>query len=256
MITINIDRLEKEKSELKEEFNSKVPFRYLIIDDFLHQKSANNILEEFPKITQEWTDARGLHTQNKWSHTALHEGVAKKFYEEINSKFFLSYLSELTNIKGLTKDPDLNGAGYHQTTNNGFLNIHVDFNRIDGNDKLDRRLNLLVYLNKNWVEKNGGYLELWDMEKKERIGNIKPKFNRCVIFETNEISYHGHPVPLDIEDNQSRKSLSVYYYTKGRDDIPYTKSHNTLYVNTQSVKGIMKIITNGIKHIFRKIKGS
>ena len=152
MTIVNMDRLNEEKNKLKEEFNKKIPFKYLIIDDFLYEESANQILEEFPESTKEWIDARGLHTQNKWSHTAISEGFANKFYDEINSKSFLSYLSQLTSIIDLMKDPDLSGAGYHQTTNGGFLNTHVDFNRIDGDEKLDSTLNLLVYLNKDWVE--------------------------------------------------------------------------------------------------------
>ena len=120
------------------------------------------------------------------------------------------------------------------------------------NDLLDRRVNLIVFFDKNWIAEKGGYLELWDMEKKLRIENISPDFNRCVIFETNEISFHGHPKPLKINSNESRKSLSIYYYTKGRNDIGSIDSHNTIYTNTESTQGAFKIFNNGIKHFFRK----
>src|SRR5205823_3364605 len=112
----------------------------------------------------------------------------------------------------LLQDQALNGAGYHQIEDGGYLGVHVDFNKLDD---LDRRLNLIVYMNPAWKEEYGGYLELWDMATKARIANIAPILNRCVLFETNEVSYHGHPVPLKT-GGMTRKSLSIYYYSDGR----------------------------------------
>ncbi len=252
MKTIDFKRLESSLDTLQKEFDRE-PFKYIVIHDFLRSEAAETIANEFPEISSDWVDARGLHTQNKWTNPIVSSGVAAEFIQEVNSVEFLNYLSKLTGISDLLEDPNLNGAGYHQTTNGGFLNVHVDFNRLDDDDNMDRRLNLLVYFNKEWSECNGGYLELWDMHKKKRIENICPSFNCCVIFETNEVSYHGHPVPVNVPPGNSRKSLSVYYYTKGRNDIPYVQSHNTLYVNTESAKGLMKIFANGVRHFIRKL---
>jgi hypothetical protein len=253
MKIINYKRLTSNIEQLKSEFNRR-PYNYIIIDNFLHANVANEIFNEFPSIKTDWVDARGLHTQNKWTQPVVDSGIASDFFKEANSEEFLSFLSNLTGIPNLLRDPELNGAGYHQTTNGGFLNVHVDFNRINNNENMDRRLNMLVYFNKNWEDQNGGFLELWDMKKKTRIENIGPYFNRCVIFETNEISFHGHPVPVKLSNNDSRKSLSIYYYTKGRDDLSYIPTHNTLYVNTESLSGIGKILKNGAKHAIRKLK--
>jgi len=238
----------------KIEFNSKKPFRYIVLENFLNLNYAEDILEQFPQIDNKWIDSRGKHTQNKWALKIFKDDVANSFMIEANSKKFLNYLSKLTSIPDLIYDSSLSGAGYHQSTNGGFLNVHVDFNKLNtDNLMLDRRLNLLVYFNKNWLPENGGYLELWDMEKKLKIENISPSFNRCVIFETNEISFHGHPQPLKLNLNETRKSLSIYYYTKGRDDINPVDSHNTIYTNTESILGSFKIFNNGVKHFFRKI---
>ena len=236
-----------------DEFNNKKPFRYIILDNFLNLDFAEGILDEFPLIDNKWTDARGHHTQNKWTLPIVKDRIAGDFIVEANSKEFLNYLSKLTSIPDLIPDSKVFGGGYHQSTSGGFLNIHVDFNKLaNRNDLLDRRLNLIVFFNKNWIAEKGGYLELWDMEKKLRIENISPDFNRCVIFETNEISFHGHPKPLKINLNESRKSISIYYYTKGRNDIGYVDSHNTIYTNTESIQGSFKIFNNGLKHFFRK----
>lgn len=249
MQVINFDKLLLEKAKNRKEYSNKIPFRYIIIEDFLYEKEAEKILAEFPTRDSNWVDAQGLHTNKKWTQPCVSGSVADTFYQEVNSPQFLQYLSDITGINQLLEDKDLSGAGYHQTYNGGFLNVHIDFNKY--ND-LDRRLNLLVYLNKNWQDDYGGHLELWNMEKKDRIENIAPSFNRCVIFETNEISYHGHPVPLKLPEG-SRKSLSVYYYTKGRDDIAAVDYHNTVYVNTNGTKGAVRIFANGIVHAIRKM---
>jgi hypothetical protein len=78
------------------------------------------------------------------------------------------------------------------------------------------------------------------MQKKVRIANIAPLFNRLVIFETNEISYHGHPVPLSISDGMSRKSLAVYYYTVDRSEEKIAPEHNTVYMQTTGITGYVK----------------
>ena len=237
----------------KIEFNSKKHFRYIVLENFLNLNYAERILQEYPKINNEWKDGRSHHTQNKWTLPLIKNGVANELMAELSSKEFLVYLSELTLVPNIITDSDFAGAGYHQSTNGGFLNVHVDFNKLNSSNLiLDRRLNLLVYFNKNWSSDKGGYLELWDMEKKLKIENISPSFNRCVIFETNEISFHGHPKPLKLNLNETRKSISVYYYTNGRDDIEAADSHNTIYTNTESVLGLFKSFNNGIKHFFRK----
>ncbi|MBT4764592.1 hypothetical protein HOO14_06320 [bacterium] len=94
----------------------------------------------------------------------------------------------------------------------------------------------------------------WDMENNIMIENICPEFNRCVIFETNEVSYYGHPKPVKADKNQSRKSLSAYYYTKGREDIPYIDTHNTMYRNTESITGVVRILGSGVKNLIKKVK--
>jgi len=241
----------------KKKYNDSKPFKYIILDNFLNIDFAEGILDEFPVINEEWKDARGHNTQNKWALPIIQDKIASEFMIEAKSEEFLNYLAKITLIPNLIFDSGLSGAGYHQSTNGGFLNVHVDFNKLTNTSAtLDRRLNLIVYFNKKWSSEKGGFLELWDMQKNNRIENISPIFNRCVIFETNEISFHGHPKPLKVDSNESRKSLSIYYYTKGRNDISSSKSHNTIYINTESFQGFFKTFKNGIKHFFRKINKS
>jgi hypothetical protein len=250
---INFKYLEQNLSRFSKEF-CREPFRYLVIDNFLIPEIAEKILEEFPVIGDDWVDGSGLHSQKKWTQPIVNSGKANIFFHDIHSNRFVNFMSQITGISGIIGDPDLSGAGYHQTINGGFLNVHIDFNRLEHNYSYDRRINLIVYFNKDWSEENGGWLELWDMENNIMIENICPEFNRCVIFETNEVSYHGHPKPVKVDKNQSRKSLSVYYYTKGREDIPYIDTHNTMYRNTESITGVIRILGSGVKNLIKKVK--
>ena len=103
----------------------------------------------------------------------------------MNSSGFLQFLERLTGIQNLLGDPQYEGGGLHQIVPGGKLAIHADFSKHSVYN-LDRRLNALVYLNKNWKEEYGGHLELWDtaMTKAER--RIAPVFNRMVIFTTRQ----------------------------------------------------------------------
>ena len=112
----------------------------------------------------------------------------------------------------LIPDPYLIGGGLHELRNDGYLNIHADFN-LHPSMKLDRRLNILIYLNKNWLENYGGDLELWNKNMTKCEKKITPIFNKTVIFSTTDFSYHGNPNRVNHPTNLSRKSIAMYYYT-------------------------------------------
>ena len=78
---------------------------------------------------------------------------------------------------------------------------------------MHRRLNLLLYLSPEWKPEWGGDIQLWDETVKNCEASFSPKFNRCVIFETNEISYHG-VVPVSPSAPGPRQSFATYYYTR------------------------------------------
>lgn len=251
MQIVDFDRLERDKDAIRDRFNAAKPFRWVVIENFLRPERAERIFEEFPVIDRDrWVDASGLHTKNKWTLPVVEGSVAEGFYEEINGEAFRAWMSDVSGIPAILADPTLKGAGFHQTTEGGFLDVHVDFNRHDETG-LDRRLNLLVYFTKRPDPNGEGFLELWDMEAKRLLESVAPVFNRCVIFETNEISYHGHPKPWANAAGEARKSLSVYYYTEGRDDIGPVASHNTLYVNTEGNRGALKVLANGVRDVLR-----
>lgn len=147
---------------------------------------------------------------------------------QLNSSVFIEFLENLTGINGIIPDPHLEGGGLHQIQRGGFLKMHVDFNW-HSKLRLDRRLNLLIYLNKNWKEEYGGHLELWDKDMTRCEKKVLPIFNRCFIFNTSDFSYHGHPEPLTCPEGETRKSLALYYYSNGRPSEEISNFHSTVF---------------------------
>ena len=121
----------------------------------------------------------------------------------------------MTGIQSLIPDPSFQGGGLHQIVPGGKLGIHADFNK-HSRFGLDRRLNLLLYLNKNWREEYGGHLELWDRDMTHCEAKVAPIFNRVMVFGTTDFTYHGHPDPLRCPEGMTRKSLALYYFSDGR----------------------------------------
>jgi hypothetical protein len=143
----------------------------------------------------------------------------------------------------------------------GNLEVHVDFNR-HNKLKLDRRINVLIYLNKNWKEEYGGHFELWNRDMSAAGQKILPLFNRCAIFSTTSYSYHGHPTPLACPPDRTRKSMATYYYTNGRPEEEDTGDHTTLFQTRpgvvaekpgMSMKDAMRAITPPI--LWNAVKG-
>ena len=251
---IDIERIRKEKNKFKDEWNSKKPFRYLSFENFFFADKAEEVLNSYPDIeTGAWDYTTYINQKNKFQKSKFENGsILYKVFKELNHPEFLKELSYITGINDLIEDEKLFGGGLHQSITGAFLDVHVDYN-IHPETKLHRMLNVLVYMNKDWKDEYEGHLELWDMDKKERLDRIAPAFNRLAMFETNQISYHGHPHALNTPKGVSRKSIATYYYTKNRDDAKVPE-HNTKYVNTTGSKGKVKNLKSGIKALFERIK--
>ena len=246
-------------------WNAAKPFRFVVIDNFLEERFAEALLREYPPADPAWTSITYTHQKKKFTLTRDFPPNISDFFVMSASQEFLDLISQITGIGGLLADSELLGGGCHQIVNGGFLDVHIDFN-VHSVTRNHRRLNAILYVNKNWEEAYAGFLELWDMQRKVRIANIAPLFNRLVIFETNEISYHGHPVPLNIPDGMSRKSLAVYYYTADRKAEQVAPEHNTVYMQTTGITGYVKtaisslvaakerIVHNGMRQLASQLK--
>jgi hypothetical protein len=218
-------------SRLAPAYAGATPFPHTIIDDFLPEAVASRVLEEFPLATTETWDRYDKSAYSKKLAANREEQVGPFIYSvlrELNGPDCLAFLGTLTGIRGLIPDPYFEGGGLHQILPGGFLKVHADFNR-HSQLRLDRRLNLLVYLNRDWKEEYGGQLELWPKEMQRCAVRALPVFNRAVIFNTTDNAYHGHPDPLTCPEGMSRKSMALYYYSAGRPEEETAPSHSTLW---------------------------
>jgi hypothetical protein len=232
---------------LRRDWFSKRPFRYLIIDDFLPVGFAEDILNVYPMPDAGyWDSTTYTHQRKKFTQTRGFPEPIARFFALTATEEFRRLMTEITGIPELLADPDLVGGGLHQIARGGFLDVHVDYN-LHPRTKLHRRLNLLLYLNKAWKPEYEGYLEFWDFEANRQLERIAPVFNRGVIFETNEISYHGHPRPLNTPAHITRKSLAIYYYTKELEDAAVAREHNTLYRQTTGLSGYLKTLASATR---------
>ena len=241
---INFTVTEKEINE----YNQAQPFPHIVIDNFLPPSILNGVIDDF-RNHNDWGWDNSQYSQ---------QHQVKKFFSPwnengsntlpINTKLILNYLNspetismleKLTGINGLIVDPTLLGGGMHKIDSGGKLSIHADSRKhaVTGNY---RRINLLVYLNKNWNSEWGGSLQLWNNDMTTMVQDIQPFFNRVVIFNTGGDTYHGHPHALNTPEGVSRISLALYYYTK---ENPDTDENNVTSAVWKDVPSETKQIT-------------
>lgn len=200
-------------------YRSADPFPHAVIDGLFRDADLDRIVAEFPAPEEtEWMRFDSPHERKLGffhEYSTISANV-RAFLDAMNGFEMLLFLEALTGIEGLIPDPYFGGGGLHQIEPGGFLKIHTDFN-VHPKLKIDRRVNMLIYLNRDWQEEWGGHLELWNREMTECRQRIAPLFNRTVIFSTGESSWHGHPQPLASPEGVRRKSVSLYYYTAPRE---------------------------------------
>jgi Rps23 Pro-64 3,4-dihydroxylase Tpa1-like proline 4-hydroxylase len=219
----------------KKKFNENIPFRHIAIDDFLNTAFAKKITSSFPPIDAMKTHYSGINERKaEDTNFQILDTCFTELHEVLSSVNFLNFITALTGIKELHCINDRLGYGLHQGADKSFLDIHIDYN-IHPLQKMQRRLNLILFFNEKWDAQWGGNLELWDSGVKKCVQSILPILNRAVIFECSEISYHGYS-QMSLPENLTRKSYYQYFFTspiqtlhyhdtvfKARPDEPYTK---------------------------------
>lgn len=218
----------------RDAYQKASPFPHIQLENVFPAETLDAVLEEFPGPKGidwiEFDDPRqkklGFRVDNEIGPRTLN------FLHYLNSAPFVQFLEELTGITGLIPDPYYEGGGLHQILPGGFLKIHADFNW-HYKLKLHRRINVLIYLNKDWEESFGGHLELWDSNMEACREKILPTFGKMVVFNTTDYAYHGHPNPLACPPNRSRKSIALYYYSSSRPKEEISNAHWTLFKQRQ-----------------------
>ena len=213
---IDQENLDSNLGNFKSIYGSSTPFPSIYIDQFLTPTAISRVQKEFPTVSDNvWTHYihynERKHGLTKFDYFPL---SVKELVTEMSQPKFISWLENLTGIPNLFADPNLEGSGLHQTLKGGFLNIHADFTVHPLKSNWQRRVNVLVYLNENWNSDWGGNLELWNENMTQCEQSISPMLNRAAIFSTGTNTYHGYPHPLSCPENESRKSIAMYFYTE------------------------------------------
>ncbi len=194
-------------------FMKQDPFPHLILDNFIEPDAAEALYQELSSLDPDdsWYDYNNKFELKRATDNTDKMPASVAFYLSfMNSQKVLPKIEKFSGIEGLIPDPYMRGGGVHMILPGGFLDIHAD-RQIHPKLKLYRRLNLLIYMNKDYKPEYGGQLELWDRKMSKCKVSIEPIFNRAVLFETDKTSYHGHPTPWS--GPTPRRSLALYYWT-------------------------------------------
>jgi Rps23 Pro-64 3,4-dihydroxylase Tpa1-like proline 4-hydroxylase len=248
---------------LRNVYATAKPFPFIKIDNFLEPQAAEQVAASFPSFEEALGKGKTFKTVNERkkiqiTKSELFPSPIASLHDALASPDFLRDLSFISGIPSILADPELVGGGMHMTGPGGRLDVHVDFNYIEER-KLHRRINLLLYLNKTWDESWGGQIQLWDREVKNCEAAFSPVFNRCVMFETSQISYHG-VTPVTEAAPTPRQSFATYYYTKEAPDLWDGSVHSTIFKARpdERMRGLLlmplETVSTKIKSQIHKIK--
>lgn len=223
-----VEQMNEKGLELAQKYSDAEPFPHIVIDNFMSEDILEKCLEEFPNEAdpESITFNRDQERHKTGFNPDYMSPPVRSLFYSLNSRPFLKFLENLTGIKGLIPDPHFVGGGFHEIKQGGHLSVHADFNHHSKLD-LERRINVLIYLNKDWSDDYGGQIELWDRKMMNCVVSKTPEFNRCVIFNTDSDSYHGNPNPISHPDNIPRRSIALYYYTATWDN--QRRAHTTQF---------------------------
>lgn len=209
------------KIEKKSYIETK-PFPYVSINNFLDTDFALEIQKEILDIEEEKWDRYENPFEKKYTLRDKNNlpKNCKKLFQSLISKNFIKQISNLVETE-LYIDETKNWNGVHKYKNGDYLDIHCDAG-LHPTNNLKKHVTLGIYLSKDWKEENGGHLEIWEGESiskkhcklKDCVDKILPEFNKLVLFNCTDSSWHGNPEPVRIEKNETRIFLTISYLSK------------------------------------------
>lgn len=232
MLESNIkDRLQ----QLHTDYVAADPFPHVVIDNFFAQAYAEQLLSEFPPFEA----GNALTEMGKVGKKSVNKNIESigTAYQQLASYLvsndFIQAMQRITGIDNLIAIPG-GAGGTHESRNGADLSPHLDYNYVDyQGEALHRRLNVLFYLNKDWKTEWGGNFEVHSdpqHPKKNVFKKFAPDFNRVIVMESSERSWHGYDqINLPDPDAQSRKSISIYLFSRSRPEDQLAPRHSTFY---------------------------
>lgn len=234
--------------ELKKKYKNAKPFDHVIIDNFWKKEIAEELEKEISNFMIQGNEVSVYDNIFEKKITCNHyDNFPKTVYQAfsyLNSSLFVNLLSEITGIKEIITDIGLHGGGLHIHPNQGKLNVHKDYS-IHPKLGKERRLNIIIYMTPNWNDDWGGSLELWSHNYKtnkphEKITSISNIFNRAILFDTTQNSWHGLPEEIKMPPGVKRQSMAVYFLTEPRSDAD--KREKALFAPTKEQENNEEIL--------------
>jgi len=251
-------------NELSQKYQKATPFPSICIDNFLTPEFLELVMDAYPEYNEAIEIGHEFSSLNENKKVQI--TIPNKFPEPLQkltellaSKRFIENMETLSGIKNLIWDPSFTGGGMHLTNSSGLLDVHLDFN-FEKKLNLFRRINILIYLNKEWHFEWGGNVELWDKNVASCEGSFEPIANRCVIFSTSDISFHG-VTAVTCPEGVSRNSFAAYYYSEDAGDNTgeiYGGNHSTLFRARpkEYTKKYLWMPLNNLKNNFNSLKNT
>ena len=210
---------------LRKNYKKGRPFDHVVIDGFWKKQIAQKLekeIRDFKFYRRDDVSVYNSPLEKKitCNHYDKFPKTAYQAFSYLNSLDFVDLVSEITGIKKIITDAGLHGGGLHIHPNGGKLNVHKDYSMHPKLGK-ERKLNLIIYMSKNWKLEWGGSLELWSHDKKKNrphklVTEVPNKFNRAILFDTNQNSWHGLPNRMKMPHGIRRQSMAVYYLSEPR----------------------------------------
>jgi Rps23 Pro-64 3,4-dihydroxylase Tpa1-like proline 4-hydroxylase len=214
LFTKALNSLRERAPQLRQSYQTAQPYPHVVIDDLFEPELLDRLVADFPKYEdRDWliwdtnhelkTTSRGINGLSTFTQI---------FCLWFNSGDAIDTIKSIVGIDNLVGDPLFHGAGLHEMYRDGWLEMHADYTK-HYVLPLMRRINILVYLNRDWDVNWGGELVLQEERNSENRVAYAPYFNRTIIFPTTARTFHGVPTPLTCPLDRSRQLLSIYYWT-------------------------------------------
>ncbi len=228
-LSIDVDTARAAAKPYAEAYQSGRPYNHICIDNFLPEEVLRKVQSDLASLQEDddsQTFSRAQENLKTQYNPERLPSYTRELFHAFNARPFILFLEEMTGIKGLIPDPYYIGAGIHQVANGGHLDIHADFN-LHKQMNVERRLNVLIYLNDDWREEWGGSFEIWENDMSAKVESFVPLFNRMCCFSTGSNTFHGNPEKVNHPNGEPRRSIALYYYTATWD--PTRKAHSTIF---------------------------
>jgi len=204
---------EADVDALATSFASAVPFPHVVLDGFLATDFAADITRDFPAVDDSWHEYRNP-IEVKRSRNDVHNmpHSIQLLFRLLASPAVVDRFQAISGLRErLESDPTLHGAGLHAHPRYGRLNVHLDYERHPILEDKERRLNLILFVNQEWDASWGGANELWSDPEGVLRKKTDVRFNRAILFRTDNTSWHGVPDIIRCPPGYYRHSIAFYY---------------------------------------------